>query len=64
VQKVIAVSDQKQLEQVQKECQGLPEEFRRSLRYWPVSDVLDTASHLAKVMETIATLELIDETVL
>lgn len=63
VQKVIAVSDEHQLEQIQRECEGLPEEFRRSLRFWPVSDVIQTAEHLQRVMESVGKLGLIEDRV-
>ncbi len=62
VQKVIAVSDERQLEQIRRECEGLPEEFRRALRFWPVSEVVRTAEHLQKVMEAIEILGLVEET--
>jgi hypothetical protein len=62
VQKVIAVSDEEQLEQIRRECEGLPEEFRRALRFWPVSDVVQTADLLQRVMESIGRLGLIEDT--
>jgi hypothetical protein len=62
VQKVIAVSDENQLSQIRRECQGLPEEFRRALRFWEVSDVLATGEHLQKVMASIGALDLIEGT--
>lgn len=61
VQKVIAVSDEGQLEQIRRECEGLPEEFRRALRFWPVTEVLSTAEHLQKAMESIDALGLIED---
>ncbi len=39
VQKVVTISDQHQLEKIAKECEELPEEFRKTLAYWPVDDV-------------------------
>jgi hypothetical protein len=62
VQKVIAVSDEAQLDQIRRECQGLPEEFRRALRFWEVNDVLATGEHLQKVMASIGALDLIEGT--
>ena len=59
---VIAVSDEDQLEQIRRECEGLPEEFRRALRFWPVSDVVQTADLLQRVMESIGRLGLIEDT--
>lgn len=46
VQKVIAASDEEQLQKIGKETEGLPEEFRRSLAFWPVADVQAVAEHL------------------
>lgn len=63
VQKVVAVSDQAQLDKIRKECEGLPEEFRRALRLWEVSDVLETGEHLQSVMTSISNLDLIEGTV-
>ncbi len=63
VQKVIAVSDEAQLDRIKRECDGLPEEFRRALRFWEVSKVLETGEHLQKVMESIDTLDLIEDTI-
>lgn len=56
VQKVVAVSDDVQLEKIKKETDGLPSEFRGALSFWPVSEVqqlgeaLDTVS---KIIEKI-----------
>ncbi|NOZ28518.1 MAG: hypothetical protein GXP39_10765 [Chloroflexi bacterium] len=61
VQKVIAVSDEDQLERIRRECEGLPEEFRQALRFWPVTEVLGTAEHLQRVMESIDALGLIED---
>jgi len=36
VQKVVAISDKGQLEKIKEESEGLPEEFRRDLTFWPV----------------------------
>jgi len=63
VQKVIAVSDEAQLDRIKRECDGLPEEFRRALRFWEISEVLETGEHLQKVMESIDTLDLIEDTI-
>lgn len=61
VQKVIAVSDKDRLERIRRECEGLPEEFRRALRFWSVVDVMHTAEHLQRAMEAINALGLIEE---
>lgn len=61
VQKVIAVSDAKQLRQIEKECEGLPEQLRRALRLWDVSDVFQTADALQQVMSSVGKLGLLEE---
>lgn len=61
VQKVIAVSDDRQLERIRRECEALPEEFRRVLRFWPVADVVNTAEHLQQAMASIGALGLIED---
>ena len=52
VQKVVTISDQHQLEKIAKECEELPEEFRKTLAYWPVDDVYDvfTRASCCKVL--------------
>ena len=60
VQKVVAVSDEEQLDRIRRECEGLPEEFRRALRFWEAADVLGTGNHLQKVMTSIGKLGLIE----
>ena len=59
VQKVIAISDQKQLDSIAKECEGLPEEFRKTLAYWPVNDVLEVSKSLMHANELIDKLGLV-----
>ena len=49
VQKVIAVSDEGRLEQIKKETEGLPEEFRKALSFWPVGEVQEVAERLQSV---------------
>lgn len=60
VQKVTAVSSEDQLDRIRRECDGLPEGFRRALRFWDVSDVLQTSEHLQKAMASIDALDLIE----
>lgn len=60
VQKVVAVSDEAQLDKIRGECDGLPEGFRRALRFWEVLDVLETGEHLQKAMASIDALDLIE----
>jgi hypothetical protein len=59
VQKIIAVSDEEQLERIKKEITGLPEEFVRSLSYWDVVDVIKTHKNLSDVITSIQSLELV-----
>lgn len=61
VQKVIAVSDQRQLERLRQEVQGLPEEFRKALGYWNVAEVEQVYQNLAETTEIIQRLELVRE---
>jgi hypothetical protein len=51
------------IDKIRQECEGLPEEFCRTLRLWNVADVLCTAGHLERVMESIGWLDLIESTV-
>jgi len=60
VQKVVAISDTVQLEQIRHECDGLPDEFRRALLFWDVGDVMSTAEALREVMDSIHKLGLLE----
>lgn len=62
VQKVIAVSDQAQLDRIGKETEGLPEEFRRALGFWPVSEVQKVGENLWAAMQIIGRLGLVPGT--
>ena len=59
VQKIIAVSDDKRIEKIQREVHGLPENFRKSLTFWEVKDVINTHERLSEAMESISKLELV-----
>jgi len=59
VQKVIAVSDQEQLNKIEAETDGLPEEFRRSLAFWRVTEVQEVGEHLRLASESINRLGLV-----
>lgn len=61
VQKVVAISDKVQLEKIKEESEGLPEEFRRDLTFWPVEEVLKVAEHLESAMKIIDGLNLTPE---
>ncbi len=58
VQKVIAVSDKDQLQRIESESADLPEQFRRALRLWDVTDVIQVARALEQAMGLIAKLRL------
>lgn len=59
VQKLIAVTNSSQIETIKGEINNLPENFRKSLTFWNVRDVIDTYENLSKVIENIKTLDLI-----
>jgi hypothetical protein len=59
VQKIIAVSDAKRIEKIRAEVQGLPENFRKSLTFWEVGDVIKTHERLSDVIKSISRLELV-----
>ncbi|MGD9893847.1 MAG: hypothetical protein AB7R89_19260 [Dehalococcoidia bacterium] len=50
VQKVIAIADEAQLAKIEREASGLSEEFRRSLAYWPVTEVVQVGENLRRRM--------------
>lgn len=58
VQKVVAVSDEPQLERIKKEIQNLSEDFRRSVGFWSVLEVQQVAENLRTVTEAIEKLGL------
>jgi hypothetical protein len=53
VQKVIAVSDEQQLQRIQREVEALPSEFRKSLGFWNVSEVRLVSENLQSAMAII-----------
>jgi len=59
VQKIIAVSDAKRIEKIRNEVKGLPENFRKSLTFWDVGDVIKTHERLSEVIKSINKLELV-----
>lgn len=61
VQRVVAVSNNKNLELIKRECEALPEEFRRALRFWPVSKVKEAAEYLRQVARLISEVDLIEQ---
>lgn len=58
VQKLIVISDDKQLIQIEKECEGLQSEFRRDLTFWEVKDVQKVVANLQSAVEIINNLNL------
>jgi len=59
VQKVIAVSDEKQIQRIKEEVASLPENFRKILGFWNVADVVSTHEKLASVIGSLSKLELV-----
>jgi hypothetical protein len=59
VQKVIAVSDKRQLEIIKREIEGLPEEFKRSLGFWEVGEVQKVGDNLQESIAIINRLGLV-----
>lgn len=59
VQKVVAVSDEAQLEKIRHESEGLPEEFRRALGFWQVEEAQKVGEDLQSAMEIINRLGLV-----
>lgn len=59
VQKIIAISNKEQIEKISQEVKSLPENFRKSLTFWEVFDVIKTHEKLSEVMLSINKLELV-----
>jgi hypothetical protein len=59
VQKVIAVSDGAQLEEIRKNVQNLPESFREKLSCWDFQDVTAVYEALQQVQDSISKLALV-----
>lgn len=59
VQKVVAVSDEKQLDKIRKEIVGLPESFREMVTYLKVSDVRKMHEYLSEVNKILEDMELV-----
>jgi hypothetical protein len=59
VQKVIAVSDDDQLGNIERETQGLQAEFRNALAFWKISEVQQVSQSLQAAMEIINKLGLV-----
>jgi len=61
VQKVVAVSDSKQLEKIRGEIQELPESFGDAMAYWQARDVKRAYENLFEAIGIIRQLELVKE---
>jgi len=59
VQKIIAVSDKTNLDKIKDEIKSLPENFRKTLAFWEVSDAIRTHEKLSEVIQSINRLELV-----
>jgi hypothetical protein len=59
VQKVVAVSDDEQLQKIERETQGLQAEFRNSLAFWKISEVQQVSQSLQAASEIINRLGLV-----
>lgn len=61
VQKLVVVSDLKQIEKIKKELQDLPEGFRRVIAFWEDLDVDKTHENLEQVSASISKLTLVED---
>lgn len=61
VQKVIAVSDKKQIEKIKRELIGLPEDFRKSFSFWDFEEVKETYQKLSDIAKVIGKLDLVQD---
>lgn len=61
VQKLIVVSDIKQIEKTKNEIKDLPENFRRAVSFWEADSVDNTYENLEQVNDSIKKLNLIEE---
>ncbi|MCX8095189.1 MAG: hypothetical protein N3D74_03245 [Caldisericia bacterium] len=59
VQKIIAVSNTKMIEEIKKETENLKEDFKKLLTFWDIKEVLLTHENLSKVIDNINKLSLI-----
>ena len=56
---IIAVSDEKQLQTIKNECEGLLHAFRNALATWPVSEVLQVGEQIQAAIHSIDKLGLV-----
>ncbi len=61
VQKLVIISDNEQLEKIQKEIKEMPESFRKAITFWEIEDVENTYQGLEQVTNSIARLKLVEE---
>lgn len=62
VQKVIAVSDDTQIERIKNESKGLPSDFLRALTFWNVSEVQEVSEKIESAMQIVGRLDLVHNT--
>lgn len=61
VQKLIVVSDVKQIERTKNEIKDLPENFQRAVRFWEADSIDNTYENLEQFKDSIKKLNLIEE---
>jgi len=61
VQKLIIVSDKKQIERIKKEVGEMPESFRKAVVFWDIEQVERAHQNLEQVIEAIADLNLAED---
>ena len=61
VQKLIIVSNKKQIEKIKKEVGEMPESFRKAVVFWDTEQVRRAHQNLEQVTEAIADLHLIED---
>ena len=58
MQKVVAVSDHEQLEEIEKETQALPSEFRNAFAFCSIAEIQQVSDYLQAAMTIISKLGL------
>lgn len=61
VQKLIIVSDNQQIAKIEKEVETMPENFRKALAFWDITDVENTSQSLEQVTSSISRLHLVED---
>ena len=60
VQKLIVVTDLKQIEEISKRIADMPESFRESLKFWQDTSVEQAHKNLEELIDIIKNLELVE----